>query len=557
MVIHDQDFQDSNSIPEFPQQLKFEVELRAWHSDENVRYENVPVYEWINGPDEAPVIIDILEVPTERRTGPLHSGERSLSRVIARTLAKPIQDDAIVEALIFKQQIDREGLALCDMTDKQIGKMAYHSWQREIDELYNTNQQALAEFLPDAGLRARRMRKQRNRTLETLALHCRVVGGNAPIRTRCSLNMSERKRDMMQRQADFVENHKIVGAGGEVIKLADGGVTAEKRLSEMYTMVKGLQSAAEAQGLTWSRVVVTVPGPMHPNPKRSGAKNWDGTLPSEAAAWLQKRWQLFRARLAKKSIKIAGLWTLEAHADGCPHLNFLFYYNSKHATVIQDAFIDLFAHSAQAVDWENGDTAKKGAQFASYALKYFTKFFNENPDADAIDESAWASCWTLRRHGFYGIPPLSAWRRLRAQHQPPQTRDPLLLSAWRSARGGKAHVWIMLNGGLACKATARPVRALYVQRKRSQVCVGVENQRTRQAIVNKTPGYWNLVKVVDTEDKENHKVTLVLNYPSGGASAPPLDPFDLGFATTPPPIPITAPPKPAENSAILGYKPYH
>jgi hypothetical protein len=205
------------------------------------------------------------------------------------------------------------------------------------------------------------------------------------------------------------------------------------------------------------------------------------------------------------------------------------FFDKDHEDTIQELFNEIFGHSDKAVNYEQGD-ANKGS-FATYALKYFTKFFQEEPDDDAIDEAAWASAWGLRRHGFFGIPSLTCWRRLRAQHNAPTTTDWKLGTAWRYARASRFGDWIMLNGTLGCKAKNRTIRPVYQAHLASRVCVGVTNTTNDKTIINKIPGFYSL---------QPAGVTLVLSYPRAGVSPagntakifepPPIPPPDQAVA---------------------------
>ena len=485
----------TDNVPGFPSSLHFDHDLKVWKSAGDLAATlNTP---WLDEAGEWQEENTPVLIPRELRTGRL-AGE--ISTELARSAASKIEGDIITDLVFFQNAITIDDLKLAAASDDDIREAC-------------------------AGTNAgRKTRQRRSRITETLALHAGLIGGRDSIRKRCTSITHNRKKASLAAEAKFAESHVITGNDGRSFPFANAGVTRGKRLAELCCVADGMQKAAEAQGWVWARIVVTVPGHMHPNPTRGGGK-WDGTLPSDAARWIQKRWKLFRARMTKIGIRFAGTWTREAHADGCPHINFLMFFDPDHQAVIEDNFSALFAHSDKAVDYQNGDP-KKGS-FVTYAYKYFTKFFQENPDADAVDEAAWASAWGLRRHGFFGIPSLTSWRRLRAQHSAPQTTDRGLLTAWRYARAGRFGDWIMLNGKLGCKTNSHLIRAVYQPHRASRVCVGVMNTQNEETIINKIPGFYSL------QPLSKSSVTLVSSYPR--ATVPVANWDDK--ITDPPPIP--------------------
>ncbi len=485
----------TDNVPGFPSSLHFDHDLKVWKSKGDLAATlNTP---WLDEAGEWQEENTPVLIPRELRTGRLAG---AISTELARSAASKIEGDIIADLVFFQNAITIDDLKLAAASDDDIRAAC-------------------------AGTNAgRKTRQRRARITETLAIHAGLIGGRNSIHKRCSSITHNRKKASLAAEAKFAESHVITGNDGRSFPLASGGATRKKRLAELYCVSKGLEQAAEAQGWMWSRIVVTVPSVMHPNPKR-GKNNWDGTLPPESARWIQERWAILRACLAKLGIRFAGMWTREAHSDGCSHINFLMFFDVEHQIKIQSLFDRLFGHSEKAVNFEKGDPVK--GSFATYALKYFTKFFQETPDADAIDEAAWASAWGLRRHGFFGIPSLTSWRRLRAQHEAPETADWSLRSAWRYARASRFGDWIMHNGGLGCKTNQREIRAIYQVHRASRVCVGVTNINTEESIINKVPGFYAL------QPLSKSAVTVILSYPRAAGTAANWD----EKITDPPPIP--------------------
>ncbi|CAI8830889.1 replication endonuclease [Methylocaldum szegediense] len=212
----------------------------------------------------------------------------------------------------------------------------------------------------------------------------------------------------------------------DILKKAD-----QNRASERYVLNKYICELAKNAGYIGFFITATCPPEMHPNPS-NGNDNWDGTLPDEAAKWLQKRFARVRALLAKNKIEYTGCWTKEPHADGCPHMHFVFFYkpkmhNGKSARhIVAQSFVKHFRHSKNAlefkeIDWEKGNPA-------SYAFKYIQKATGITPDGD--DPSNFArvraaqKAWRFRTFGYFGLnSTLTTWRMCRKLNEKEANRS--------------------------------------------------------------------------------------------------------------------------------------
>jgi hypothetical protein len=421
-------------------------------------------------------------------------------------------------------------------------------------------------------LTPRQRRRQKRRALAAVDLHAGFVGGDSGNK-RCSRTIRMLHEIELKKQDEFRSKAVVINnATGDTFGLPTATEARKARLSEMYTIALGIQKQIEAGKLGWLSAVATALARMHPNP-RFGKNTWDGTLPHEVIAWFSERWALFRSRLAKKDIPIAGLWTREAHQDGCPHSNYLLAYPPEHEEKIIEILYELFGHSETALKITIGGKTKgeTPATFASYAYKYFVKNLNDGwgVDVDCDSEEATATAFGYRRFGFFGIPALSTWRELRRLKTPPT--DPTLLRAWEAAHGkntedGKpcASTWIEVAGGLACRRKHRPIQPLRLVRMHLQhVCgdtpfegkevmaprldpqtgraltevVGVRvvvttplGQVDTAVVQTRTPGTFSIhldeqkTQNQNQNQEQKQKVTLIYNYPSERAAPSPKPP---------------------------------
>lgn len=398
------------------------------------------------------------------------------------------------------------------------------------------------EIMLDRRTMRMRLNRERRWGIAALSLHLRLVGGATGNK---KVTPKERhERLLKNRAADrFVASHVLQGAGGEVLKMSDAGKTKRKALSGLYCMSKGIEQYAGESGMQWAMCVITLPPEYHPNPT-SGKNSWSGVLPDQARRRLAQGLTRVYDRARKNDISLAGMWTIEAHKDACPHLNVMLYFSPGAEDDLQKYFEDEFGVTDQSVEWRIGQTGEGMAKFSSYAMKYIMKFFADSEDPDMLEEQAWGSAWRIRRIGFFGIPSRVQWDRLRASAIPPK-HDPLLTRMWRAARGGRFGGYIGLCGGLNVRQSQRPTRTVSALSRtgRSRVSVGVENIKTGVRYISKTVGYWTITHIKNAmqpvlEAASNGISVLSLSYPSGrGGTRDDLhfaDPATAFFSFDPP-----------------------
>lgn len=427
--------------------------------------------------------------------------------------------DNLSKCATLKSQTDIiDDLYLVDMNDQQIRSLVEEQAQAAFEN----------ELEFDTTTVRKRLFKRRSFLRESIALHARLISKHGM--KRCTTFALNERKNKNKAQAEFLEKTVICGPNNQVFALKDAGETNAKRLNELYVICKGIEKLGEVASMKWASVVVTAPGRMHPNPS-CRAKNsvWDGTLPNETAKFLHHQFARLRASLAKKGITLSGFWTRESHLDATPHVNFLIYFNEHEKHEVQKAFDNYFGHSKKAIKWQDGkdiNEGKKVASFASYSMKYFQKFFSKDaePSDECVAEQAWASAFSLRRYGFFGIPSIEQWRRLRAKREAPEFVSNLMMAAWRAARRNDAAAWIAYSGGLGMKNTQRPFKTLTEPSTtgKSRIAVGVEEVYTGLHIISKKIGEYTMLTLRSALDaaaeikksiEQKSKVTVALSYP--------------------------------------------
>ena len=383
-------------------------------------------------------------------------------------------------------------------------------------------------------------RKLARRAHESLALAAKIVGGKSGNKN-CSPAAKAHRGEQLKAQDEWLKKQVAFNKKtGKYFRLAGTQEKRKNRLAEMFSMMKGMEKLIKTDVLQWSACVVTAPPHMHPNPLK-GSCSWDGTLPHEVAKWLSDGWALIRARLAKAGITLSGGWFRESNQDSTPHINFFLLFNVGDYRKVEKAFREVFGHSKRAIRMMLGEDqravaalAKKGkkpANFASYAMKYFTKGMNGWGSDDTADaEETTASTFAYRRYGFFGLPSISTWRELRRLKECPQNSI-RLAAAWRAAHRGDAADWIMQCGGLACKRSLRPLQPLRVVVegcKATQVTgvIEINNKFSgNEHVTTRTPQIWEIVsikslvmKIINKKSVIKHKVTVRVNYPRRAAN---------------------------------------
>lgn len=494
---------------------------------ENVGYDTLQYYQTRDRSYEITahqIGIDTLRTP------------ENLNRILKRELVELADEQDADVALTHKNFIDLDGQGIRNL-----------SKSLELD--YQNSDPDFPIHVPTP----RKLRKIQRKLKASLEMRLGLIGGRFGD-VRATKNCVAGRIEMNLNNQHFLDTHQVTFED-KAFKLADIAHTREKRLAEMQCILKGIELQAEAQELRWASVVASLPAHLHVNPTSKNSKNtWDGTLPDQSIRYIHDRWKKMRAYCAKKKITLAGFWTVETHQDGTPHVNFLAYFDEDRADFVESAFNIYFSHSERAVKFRlDGDVVdgQKVAKFSSYASKYFTKTFNveallTSVEADtALKEESLASAFGYRRYGFFGIPSLNLWRKLRASKETPD--DEATAAIWRAARGGRAIEFIELSGGLGIKAKQRTFKTVSVQHLKSRVCVGVKNVKSGYELIVKRVGEWTIKKLNKAVEEvkktiNNDVVTLKPSYPSNALTLGDLGLTHAFFTvtSTPPPEILTS-----------------
>lgn len=309
----------------------------------------------------------------------------------------------------------------------------------------------------------------------------------------------------------FMKSNGIFDFSGEMVCTLEQAFNSsvsnpKNRVAELCVRGKAVCEIAEDMGMQGYFIVLTTPSRFHPTTSyksagksfsRPNKKWWSANCPSikDSHDWLNKVWKAIRRRLQEEDIQIPGLRTVEPHADGTVHWNFLIYCNESDAKKILKIFIKEALRDSpeeagalkHRIRIEPIDSSK-GSGFR-YIIKYITKMagysdskgivtsldsYSDCTFSDAISRaSAWQKASGIRLFQFFGVPSVTAYRQLRTFRAPfldndiytkkctPEQAD--LLEKFRSAcDDGDFKTYILLNGGFFC--SERLVRPFYFQK---------------------------------------------------------------------------------------------
>jgi hypothetical protein len=386
------------------------------------------------------------------------------------------------------------------------------------------------------------------RGLNAITLNAGIVGGLYG-RRKVGSDQIKKYQAAKASETAFL-NSSVISNGRQSFPLATAGATLKKRLAELYSRAIGIQKYEEIDdyGMArnereWAAIVITLSGEWHINPskndplrKRKTKKGFipashqgNGALPNIATRKLAKGFARVRSQLKKLGIHLVGLRTIEAHVDATPHMNVLCYFNKGQAAEVERCFRFQFGASQEAVEMKLGSDQPEGmkaAAFATYAVKYFTKFMIDNPNELVEEELTWRRSNKIRGFSFFGTAPITQYRLLRRSSKPPvkikykcigmenrgwkalkinsipaKPNRIFLNEVWKSARNGDYARYLRLTKGVSTPAKNRPIATAYdftIPEKPKalprKVPVGIVEVRTGVEFITKTLGEWKLIK---------------------------------------------------------------
>ncbi len=157
-----------------------------------------------------------------------------------------------------------------------------------------------------------------------------------------------------------------------------------RKFNHLFHISKNIQSMADDLEFKGYFVTFTAPGNYHPNPTK-GKRSYNQDILRNAHAYLQDRWKLIRARLAKVDVPLStstffGMRFVEVHKDGCAHWHLLIFTTRKNFSIFRELANEFFPAHRQ---WDYKKINRKVGSATSYLFKYVAKAVDSSKFEDA------------------------------------------------------------------------------------------------------------------------------------------------------------------------------
>jgi hypothetical protein len=213
----------------------------------------------------------------------------------------------------------------------------------------------------------------------------RKIGGKTdqPYCSDETLKFRKTQEEISQKTLESVYVSRV--GAGEVTTLADIAKGQEqRRFNQLFHISKNLQSVADDAGFEGYFVTFTAPGNYHPNPAL-GKCSYDQARLRSGHEYIQDRWKLIRARLAKLKCPLSietffGMRFVEAHKDGCAHWHLLFFTTPERFSIFENLANEYFPSRRQ---WDYEKVDRSRGEASSYLFKYVAKTVNSSKFDDA------------------------------------------------------------------------------------------------------------------------------------------------------------------------------
>ncbi|TOM79377.1 replication endonuclease, partial [Vibrio parahaemolyticus] len=143
---------------------------------------------------------------------------------------------------------------------------------------------------------------------------------------------------MMKNYRKMQNDYNAEYLASKEIQLADKSVSllsfannAQKKVSELYAKVKGLENYANELGYGWAFLTMTAKAELHANPTK-GKSSWNKSSAKAAQKELQANWEALGKELANLGYpmsegRLFGMRVTEPHKDGTPHWHLICFYD--------------------------------------------------------------------------------------------------------------------------------------------------------------------------------------------------------------------------------------
>jgi hypothetical protein len=236
---------------------------------------------------------------------------------------------------------------------------------------------------------------------------------------------------------------------------------------------------------------MTAPSRFHRLTKRGEYwienRNWDGSTPRDAHAWLSTSWERFRAWAGRHELAYYGMRVVEPHQDGTPHWHGVFFMPLEQVPVFIKALQSYQFQRDSAELYTSTGQPKFKAMKARFeaklldgseggAVAYLAKYISKNVDGFGLEDltdldnrkaklqdtvknvTAWSRNFCFRQFQFQKTPSVTVWRELRRIQD--EQEYCTFEKARRAADNGFFSAYFDYMGGHRLPQSMRPIKPM-------------------------------------------------------------------------------------------------
>ncbi|RIW13241.1 replication endonuclease [Vibrio harveyi] len=310
-----------------------------------------------------------------------------------------------------------------------------------------------------------------------------------------SISACEWLKIRQDRQREWLELMAIESEEGQVVSMMDVHKSSqsnmENRRHELMTRIAGCQEYADSNAHASVFITMTAPSRFHRLTKRGEYwienRNWDGSTPRDAHAWLSTSWERFRAWAGRHELTYYGMRVVEPHQDGTPHWHGVFFMPLEQVPIFIKALQSYQFQRDSAELYTSTGQPKFKAMKARFeaklldgseggAVAYLAKYISKNVDGFGLEDltdldnrkaklqdtvknvTAWSRNFCFRQFQFQKTPSVTVWRELRRIQD--EQEYCTFEKARRAADNGFFSAYFDYMGGHRLPQSMRPIKPM-------------------------------------------------------------------------------------------------
>lgn len=256
-----------------------------------------------------------------------------------------------------------------------------------------------------------KLKKVISQNREHLKLLIGLVNKEMPYSS--DLSLIEKRTADKNRQRYLELNGFISKNVDQSIPLSEVSKSEERKFSEIYCVLKGIDNYAKINKLSSALITITPPSNFH-----ISSSSYNKETPKEINHTMAKIWSKFTQAISKIHEFYFAFRVVEFHVDGTPHFHILIYFKSELKQDYQLVLKKVFNTdnlSGKLVDWKDIDRSQ--GTCIGYVVKTLMPSSRYTVDEANSNERivSGRKLWRLRSHDYSGMPKkcIACWRELR------------------------------------------------------------------------------------------------------------------------------------------------